>query len=35
MKQQKYPIKLHMTKKLIIFLAFAQILEGTFLATMS
>lgn len=41
-QQQKYPIKLHMRNKLIIFLveyihqnAFAQILEGTFLATTS
>lgn len=39
-QQQKYPIKLHMTNRLIFFCveyvhlnAFAQILEGTFLAT--
>ncbi len=42
-RQQTYPIKLHMTNKLIFFFfveyihlnAFAQILEGTFLATTS
>lgn len=40
-RQQKYPIKRHMTNKLIFFVeyihlkAFTQILEGTFLATTS